>query len=115
MPMIATRTLSSLRARPFDEPLDSDTIRFLQELAADVEHALDDRDPRRDGEERYRPGQHAPGSEDETGGDDDDALGAGADADVAPQPERRRAPACLRDENPTRPPGPPRRRQDDRV
>ena len=50
------------------------------------------------GEEHDRPRQHAPRREDETRGDDDDALGAGADADVAAQAERLGACARVRDE-----------------
>src|SRR5262245_11207580 len=96
--MIATRTLSSLRTRPLDEPFGSDTSVFLQELTADVEDALDDRDPRGDREEHDRPWQHAPRREDETGGDDDDTLGTRADADVAAEAERFRAGSRVRDE-----------------
>src|SRR5437773_7805291 len=95
--MIATRTLSSLRTWPFDEPFDSVT-RTSEKLGADVQHALDDGDPRRGGEEHDRPGEHAPGCEDETCGDDDHALGPRADADVAAEPERFGAGAGVRDE-----------------
>src|SRR4051812_18854788 len=98
-PMIATRTLPSLRTWPLDEPFDSDTGSTSENLLADVEHALDDRDPGRDGEEQDRPGQHAPGCEHETRGDDDDTLRTRADADVAAQAESLGARTGVGDED----------------
>src|SRR5256885_9127418 len=95
-PISATRTLSCWRSRPL--PFDSLTVRCLQELLADVQDALDDRDPRGEGEEHERPGQHAPRREDETRGDDDDALGARPDPDIATEAERLGLRASVRDE-----------------
>src|ERR1051325_10417322 len=96
-PMIATRTLSCRRSRP-PLPFDSLTVGCLQELLADVQDALNDRDPCGEGEEHERPGQHAPRRENETRGDDDDALGARPDPHVAAEAERLGLRARVRDE-----------------
>src|SRR5690349_23377912 len=77
--MIATRTLSSFI------PIDSS-----EQLLADVQDALRHGDPRGCGEEIDGPLEPAPRSEHEARRDDDDALGAGAEADVAAQAERLR-------------------------
>src|SRR5438552_12569617 len=74
-PMMATRTL----------PLDSDI--GASELLSDVEDALENRDPGGRGEHDDRPLETAPGSEDEPRGDDDHALRAGPEPDVAAQAE----------------------------
>src|SRR5947209_7680070 len=76
-PMRATRTL----------PFDSD-IGASVKLLSDVQDALQDCDPGRRREHDDRPLERAPGSEHEARGDDDDALGPGAEADVAAQAER---------------------------
>src|SRR5947207_14000111 len=68
------------------------------QLHADAPHALADGEPRRHGENADRPHERAPGREDEADGDDDDALRAAADADVAAQTERLRAGARVADE-----------------
>src|SRR5438270_12913946 len=78
-PMIATRTLSCWRPRPF--PFDSLT-RSLHKLLADVHDPLGDGDPRRGGEEHERPREHAPRCEHEPCGNAADALGARSDAHV---------------------------------
>ena len=70
----------------------------INELLADVQDALRNRDPRRRGQEVDRPLEPAPRREHEPGGDHDDALGAGAEADVAAQAERLRLRADVRDE-----------------
>src|SRR3954447_4055285 len=98
--MMATRTLSSPRTAPFDAPFDSVTC-FLHELLADVQDALDDRDPRGRSQQGDRPGEDTPRREDEAGGDDHDALGSGADADVALEAEGLRAGAGVGDEQRT--------------
>src|SRR5581483_6509085 len=97
--MIATRTLpSSERLRPFDEPLVVDMRTSVNQLLANVQDALDDRDPRGRGQEVDRPGETAPRSEDEARGDHDDALRARAEPDVAAQAERLRLRAHVRHE-----------------
>src|SRR5207249_6078476 len=68
------------------------------ELRADVQDALADGDPGRGRQQVDRPGQDAPGREDEPGGDHDDPLGAAADADVAAQAEGLRLRARVADE-----------------
>src|SRR4051812_32398303 len=92
-PTMATRTLSCCRSR-----FSAMSI-CLHQLLADVQDALDDRDPRRAGEEHERPGKDAPRWEHEPGGDDDAALGARADPDVAAETEGLRLRAGVRDEN----------------
>src|SRR5262245_6311177 len=101
--MMATRTLSSPpRTAPFDAPLAPSliwlTLRSLHELLADVQDTLDDRDPCGRGQQGDGPGQDTPRREHETGRDDDDALGAGADADVPLDAERLAAGTRVRDE-----------------
>src|SRR5579864_1835445 len=123
--MIATRTLpSSRRARPIVLPLVAIRasvfmfsrtryrsfarrkqglkvwylVRAYIQLLSDVQDALENGDPRGGGEHDDRPLQPAPGSENEPGGDDDDALRARAEADVAAKPERLRLRAGIRDE-----------------
>src|SRR5436190_23567137 len=87
--MIATRTLpSSRRARPFELRLASDIRSSIDELLANVQDALRHGEPRGRGQEVDRPGEPAPRSEDEPRRDHDDALGTGAEADVAAQAER---------------------------
>src|SRR4051812_19717882 len=87
--MIATRTLpSSERLRPFDEPLLVDIGSSMNQLLADMQDALDDRDPRGRGQEVDRPLEPAPRPEHEPGRDHDDALGARAETDVATKTER---------------------------
>src|SRR5690348_13619318 len=88
--MIATRTLpSSTRARPFELPLVA-IHASVNELLANVQDALHHREPRGRCEEVDRPLQPAPGCEDETRRDDDDALRTRAEADVAAEAERLR-------------------------
>src|SRR5260370_22017864 len=85
--MIATRTLPSSRpARPFVLPL-VDIQSSKNQLLADVQDALQDSEPRRGCEEIDRPGEQAPRSEYEAGGDYGDALGTRAHGDVAPEPQ----------------------------
>src|SRR5438128_11814922 len=95
--MIATRTLpSSTRALPL-----VDAIRSSEEqLLADVQDALDDRDPGRRSEEiDRRLEQHdADRGEHEPRGDHDDALGPRAEPDVAAEAERLRLRAGVGDE-----------------
>src|ERR1043166_4841110 len=79
-PMRATRAL------PFESDIGS-SVTFIQ-LLSDVQDALQDCDPGRDGEHDDRPLERAPRSEHEPRADDDDALGAGAEADVAAQAQR---------------------------
>src|SRR2546423_10966639 len=77
--MIATRTLpSSSLALPFVAATGSS-----RKLLADVQDALDDREPGGRRQRDDRPGQAAPWREDETGGDEHDALRAPATAGVA--------------------------------
>src|SRR5689334_24898521 len=106
--MIATRTLpSSRRALPLVvatgpsgkllQPQRVLTRRGPQ-LLADMQDALDDREPGRRGERDDRPREAAPRREDETRGDEDDALCPGAQADVALQAESFGAGAGVRDE-----------------
>src|SRR5581483_1718179 len=84
-PMIATRTLpSSARLRP----LLLDIRSSMNELLANMQDALDDRDPRGRSQEVDRPLEPAPRREHEPGRDHDDALGPGAEPDVAAQAER---------------------------
>src|SRR5437588_12072915 len=79
--MIATRTLpSSSLALPFVAATGSS-----RKLLADVQDALDDREPGGRRQRDDRPGKAAPWREDETGGDEHDALRARAQADVAAQ------------------------------
>src|SRR6266545_1164584 len=97
--MIATRTLpSSRRARPFELPLVDMRCASINELLADVQDALRNGEPRGCCEEIDRPLEPAPRSEYETGGDDDDALGPGAQADVAAQSQCFRLCADVRHE-----------------
>src|SRR5215471_15464369 len=92
--MIATRTLPSSRwALPLLDATDSSG-----KLLADVQDALDDREPGRRREDEDRPGQAAPRCEDEAGRDDHDALCARAESDVATQAERLGLGAGVRDE-----------------
>src|SRR5919202_3988988 len=72
----------------------------LSQLPPNVKDALQDRDPRCRSQERNRADEEpdAERREHEAGGDHDDALGAGADADVAAQPERLRTRARVADE-----------------
>src|SRR3954469_14906576 len=107
--MIGTRTLpSSSRALPLVVATGSSG-----KLLADVQDALDDREPRRHGERADRPRQAAPrgkkeppdppgrppqGRKDEPRGDEHHALGAGAQADVSLEPESLGAGARVRDE-----------------
>src|SRR5437868_12675071 len=99
-PMRATRTL----------PFDSD-IGASVKLLSDVQDALQDCDPGRRREHDDRPLERAPGSEHEARGDDDDALGPGAEADVAAQAERLGLRPCVRHEEGA---GYRRDREDDR-
>src|SRR3954464_11225992 len=92
--MIATRTLpSSSRALPLVVATGSSG-----KLLADVQDALDDREPCRRGERDDRPRQTAPRREDEAGRDEHHALRARAQADVALQTERLGAGARVGDE-----------------
>ncbi len=120
---MATRTLpSSRRARPFELPFDDirssvfSRTRYrsfalrkqgandwylvlaLSKLLANVQDALQDGEPGRRREQVDRPLQRTPRREDEAGGDDDDALGARAQADVAAQAESLRLRPRVRDE-----------------
>src|SRR4051794_41789782 len=89
--MIATRTLpSSSLALPFVAATGSS-----RKLLADVQDALDDREPGGRRQRDDRPGQAAPWREDETGGDEDDAPRARAQADGAAQTKRPRAGAGI--------------------
>src|SRR5262249_29939123 len=92
--MIATRTLPSSRCAL---PL-VDATGPSGKLLSDMQDALDDREPRRRSEHDDRPRKPAPRREDETRGDEDDAFGARAQADVALQSERLGAGAGVRDE-----------------
>src|ERR1022692_2948018 len=101
--MRATRTFpSSRRAWPF--ALAPFELRFfaicssMSKLLADVQDALQDGDPGGGGEQVDRPREQPPWGKYEAGGDHDDALGAGAQSDVAAQPERLRLGPCIRDE-----------------
>src|SRR4029077_14816241 len=97
--MMATRTLpSSTRARPFELPLLVDMRSSKNQLLADVQDALQNRDPRGRGEKIDGPLEPAPRGEYEPGGDHDDAFGTRAEPDVAPQPERLRLRAHVRHE-----------------
>src|SRR5437763_1175508 len=79
--MIATRTLpSSILALPFVAATGSS-----RKLLADVQDALDDREPGGRRQRDDRPGKAATWREDETGGDEHDALRTRAQADVAAQ------------------------------
>src|SRR5689334_23069429 len=83
--MIATRTL------PSSTRLLLLAIRSsINELLANVQDALDDRDPGGRGQEVDRPLEPAPRREHEAGRDHDDALRAGAQPDVAAEAERLR-------------------------
>src|SRR5919201_5623050 len=119
--MIATRTRSSSRALPFCTlpfvwAIASDLLshscyvcdnsRFAirlpaeAELAADVEDPLEDGQPGRRGQKRNR-GDEQPDAhrrEHEAAGDDDDPLGARADADVPTQAESLGTRARVADE-----------------
>src|SRR2546423_14418130 len=77
--MIATRTLPSSRcALPLVDATGSSG-----KLLADVQDALDDREPRSRGKRDDRPRKAAPRREDEAGGYHHDALGARAPPRVA--------------------------------
>src|SRR5580765_1986225 len=111
-PMIATRTLpSSRRACPFELPFVSDIRSSMNQLLADVQDALADRDPRGGSEEIDGPLEAAPRCEDEAGRDHDDSLRAGAEPDIAAQAERLRLRADVRDQDRARD---GRDREDDR-
>src|SRR5207248_3606783 len=86
--MMATRTL----------PFDSDISSSINQLLADMQDALQNGDRRRRGEEIDGPLECPPGREHEARGDDDDALGPRAEADVATQPQRLRLRADVRHE-----------------
>ena len=68
------------------------------QLLADVQDALEHRDPRGHGEQIDRPLEPAPRREHEAGRDHDDALGARAEPDVAAEPERLSLRANVRHE-----------------
>src|SRR3954453_19215292 len=92
--MIATRTLpSSRRALPLVVATGSSG-----KLLADVQDALDDREPRRRGERDDRPRQAAPRRKDAPRGEEHPALGAGAQADVSLESESLGSGARVRDE-----------------
>src|SRR6478736_6534875 len=93
-PMIATRTLpSSSRALPLVVATDSSG-----KLLANVQDALEDREPGRHRERENRPRKTTPRRENESRGDEHDALGTRAKSDVALQSERLGASARVRDE-----------------
>src|SRR5439155_16046864 len=97
--MMATRTLpSSTRARPFDLPLVVDMGSSMNQLLADVQDALQNRDPRGRGEKINGPLEAAPRREYEPGRDHDDTFGARAEPDVAGEAERLRLRAHVRHE-----------------
>ena len=60
----------------------------LAELTPDEEDPLGDGDPREGGEEVDRPLEPAPGRDEQADPDQDDALDARAEPDVAAEPER---------------------------
>src|SRR3954469_7230259 len=92
--MIATRTLpSSRRALPLVVATGSSG-----KLLADVQDALDDREPRRRGERDDRPGQAAPKRKDEPPGDEHHGVDTGAQADVSLESESLGWGARVRDE-----------------
>src|SRR5712692_1195012 len=97
--MMATRTLpSSTRPCPFDLPLVVAIGSSKNQLLADVQDALQHRDPRGRGEKIDRPLEPAPRGEHEPGRDHDDTLGARAEPDVAAQSERLSLRAHIRHE-----------------
>src|SRR5919201_2268977 len=84
------RTSTSLRSRAMSGHTDStNLLSAVAELAPNREDALDDREPRRRGQDGHDAGQHelVERGEDESRRDYDDALGAAADANVAAQAE----------------------------
>src|SRR5579863_9756207 len=87
-PMMATRTL----------PLESAIGASVVQLLADVQDALQNRDPGRDGKHDDRPLEPSPRGEDEAGRDDDHALRAGAEANVPAEAERLGLRPCIRHE-----------------
>src|SRR6185437_5696394 len=93
--MIATRTLPSSERRL---PLLLAIRSSMNELLANVQDALDDRDPGGRGQEIDRPLKPAPRAEHEAGRDHDDALGARAKTDVTAQAERLGLRADIRNE-----------------
>src|SRR5215470_6177299 len=93
-PTIATRTLpSSRRALPLVVATGSSG-----KLLANVQDALDDREPGSHREHENRPRQASPRREHESGSDEYDTLGARAKPDIALQSERLGAGARVRDE-----------------
>src|SRR5215471_14717677 len=93
-PMIATRTLpSSSRALPLVDATGSSG-----KLLANMQDALEDREPGRHGERENRPRKAAQRREHESGGDEYDTLGTRAQPDVTLQPQRLGASARVRDQ-----------------